>query len=428
MPARSIFVVLCATLLSAGAEPPVVTKPDEVTWQTVRGDLPEDDATIRQLRDWLSLPPDKRSAPIPQVGLSKSQAEQATAFAWGAMKRDSLAACEKELGIKAVKAAGKEMRYLERVFGKAAAGKRSLWISMHGGGGAPTRVNDSQWRNQIRLYQPEEGIVVAPRAPTDAWNLWHQAHIDNLFDRLISNFVIARGVDPDRIYLMGYSAGGDGVYQLAPRMADRFAAAAMMAGHPNDASPLSLRNLPFMIFVGGNDGGYKRNKVAAEWGGKLAALRAEDKDGYPHKLTIYEGLGHWMNGRDSEALPWMAKRRRGAWPDQVVWRQGGRTHNRFYWLAVPAGCAKKGQTIRAIVTGQRIDVQADGIDRITLRLSDQLVDLDQPVVVTVNGNEKFKGKVDRTLKTIWKSLQQRMDPVTIATGQVDLRFDPTERK
>ena len=50
-------------------------------------------------------------------------------------------------------------------------------------------------------------------------------------------------VDPNRVYIMGYSAGGDGVYQLAPRMADRWAAAAMMAGHPNDASPLGLRNI-----------------------------------------------------------------------------------------------------------------------------------------------------------------------------------------
>ena len=47
-------------------------------------------------------------------------------------------------------------------------------------------------------------------------------------------------VDPNKVYLMGYSAGGDGVYQLAPRMADRFAAAAMMAGHPNETSPLGL--------------------------------------------------------------------------------------------------------------------------------------------------------------------------------------------
>jgi poly(3-hydroxybutyrate) depolymerase len=50
---------------------------------------------------------------------------------------------------------------------------------------------------------------------------------------------------------MGYSAGGDGVFQIAPRMADHWAAAAMMAGHPGDAAALNLRNLPFTIFMGG---------------------------------------------------------------------------------------------------------------------------------------------------------------------------------
>ncbi|MFM8642358.1 MAG: polyhydroxyalkanoate depolymerase, partial [Phycisphaerales bacterium] len=110
---------------------------------------------------------------------------------------------------------------------------------------APAPVNDAQWENQKRLYSPPEGVYVAPRAPTNEWNLWHQGHVDALFDRLIENLVMCERVDPDRIYLMGYSAGGDGVYQLAPRMADRFAAAAMMAGHPNEAVPDGLRNLPF---------------------------------------------------------------------------------------------------------------------------------------------------------------------------------------
>ena len=102
------------------------------------------------------------------------------------------------------------------VFGEKPKNGRSLFISMHGGGGAPPKVNESQWRNQMRLYKPKEGIYLCPRAPTDTWNLWHQSHIDPLFDRLIENLIIFEGVDPERVYLMGYSAGGDGVYQLAP--------------------------------------------------------------------------------------------------------------------------------------------------------------------------------------------------------------------
>ena len=46
--------------------------------------------------------------------------------------------------------------------------------------------------------------------------------------RLIENLVALQEVNPNRVYLMGYSAGGDGVYQVAPRMADTLAAAAMM--------------------------------------------------------------------------------------------------------------------------------------------------------------------------------------------------------
>ena len=72
---------------------------------------------------------------------------------------------------------------------------------------------------------------------------------------------------------MGYSAGGDGVYQLAPRMADRFAAAAMMAGHPNETSPAGLRNIGFAIHMGALDVAYNRNEIARRWGVMLDSLQ-----------------------------------------------------------------------------------------------------------------------------------------------------------
>jgi poly(3-hydroxybutyrate) depolymerase len=31
-----------------------------------------------------------------------------------------------------------------------------------------------------------------------------------LYDRLITNMVLFEGVDPERVYLLGFSAGGDG--------------------------------------------------------------------------------------------------------------------------------------------------------------------------------------------------------------------------
>ncbi|GBL43395.1 hypothetical protein EMGBD4_08940 [Verrucomicrobiota bacterium] len=72
-----------------------------------------------------------------------------------------------EVAAREIKAGDKSLRWLEREFNLAPEGQRSLWISMHGGGGAPAAVNDQQWRNQIRLYaQPKASWSRRARRPT----------------------------------------------------------------------------------------------------------------------------------------------------------------------------------------------------------------------------------------------------------------------
>ena len=381
-------------------------------------------------RAWLKQPAAERVKAVPDFELSEADAERVAQMVFERLRDEAKTSRAGELAttdgarrkptkLLTVKAAGKDLKVYERTFGAAPAGGRSLWISMHGGGGAPARVNDGQWNNQIELYEPKEGIYVAPRAPTNTWNLWHEGHIDDLFDRLIENYVVHRGVDPNRVYLLGYSAGGDGVYQLAPRMADRFAAASMMAGHPNGVPVDGLRNLPFMIWMGANDGAYKRNEQAANYGKKLDALQKADPGGYVHETHIVAGKGHWMDREDRAALPWMAQYTRDPWPKQVVWRQSGRLHERFYWLALPAGAAEGGQWVRAEVDGQKITIRSEGVSRLRLRLHDQLVDLDEPVQISWNDVEQVVTPA-RTLRAVYESLQQRLDPASAATAFVDL--------
>jgi poly(3-hydroxybutyrate) depolymerase len=406
---RFVSVVAFSILTLAACDSPKETSKTEV---------PVVDPAA-EMNAWLAKAAGERGA-VPEVGLSKELAETALK----ALADEALAALKveraAEIEAKSITLDGKTMRWLEKTFGEAAEGKRSLWISMHGGGGAPAQVNDQQWQNQIRLYQPEEGIYVAPRAPTDTWNLWHEGHIDPLFVRLIEGMVATRGVDPDRVYLMGYSAGGDGVWQLAPRMADRFAAASMMAGHPNEAKLLGVRNLPFAIFMGENDAAYDRNKIAAAKGEEIKALQEKDPGGYEHLVKIYPGMGHWMELKDAESVPWMAKHTRNAWPKKVVWYQDDVTHDRFYWLEIPAGSAKKDATITATVDKQTITLEGDVPAGMTVHLTDALVDLDQPVVIVVNGKSVFEGKVLRTIGAMISSLKTRSDVRLTPTASVKL--------
>ncbi len=388
-------------------------------------DAPGSADVVRHVHAWLKLPRDSRPAMpdyIARTALTKEDAAVVTKALWddrvSALKIERVA----EMKAKVLTYGDKKMKYEVVRFGDSAPGQ-PLFISMHGGGGAPAKVNESQWLNQIKLakaYQPKAGLYVAPRAPTDSWNLWHEAHIDPLFARLIENMVAVEGVDPNRVYLMGYSAGGDGVYQLSPRMADRFAAASMMAGHPNETSPLGLRNLPFTIHVGANDNGFNRSKVAAEWATRLAELQKADGKGYEHWVHIHEGRGHWMNLEDKEAIPWMEKHNRNPLPDRIVWLQDDVTHDRFYWLAIPKEDAKGGQVITAERHGQHITVTAKDNSRVTVLLNDEMLDMDQPVTVTWNGVVTEPRRVMRTLAVIRRTLQERGDPGLVFCGEIVL--------
>jgi predicted esterase len=345
------------------------------------------------------------------------------AQAVAARRAERLASAREELKSGVITVGAVRMPIWFTIRGTAPAGGRSLWISLHGGGSAPPEVNDQQWRNQQRLYAPEEGVYVAPRGPTDTWDLWHQAHMDPLVDRLIEDMVLVHGVNPDRVYLMGYSAGGDGVYQLATRMADRFAAASMMAGHPNETKPYNLRNLPFAIFMGGQDSAFRRNEIAAEWKAELDALEGSDPGGYPHQVTIYPQHGHWMKRDDAVAVPWMAKFTRNLRPTRIVWLQDDVTAPRFYWLETPS--PKAGQRVVARRDGQVITIEeAAGVEQLRLLLDDSMLDLDKSVKVVFDGRTLFEGKVPRTAATIWRTLADRGDPKAVFAAELPVQLQP----
>jgi len=352
------------------------------------------------------------------IPLSKSDAIAARDLIWKNESSRLRAECKKELESCVIEANGVKMPIWYKAYGDKPKGGRSLFISMHGGGGAPKQVNDQQWENQKKLYQPKEGIYVAPRAPTDTWNLWHEAHIDPLFTKLIEDMIIVEGVNPDRVYIMGYSAGGDGVYQLAPRMADQLAAASMMAGHPNETKPDGLRDLPFALHVGENDTGFDRNKIGAKWKVMLDELAANDPGGYPHLVEIHAGKAHWMDREDATAVPWMATFTRDMRPTKIIWLQDDVTHTRFYWLTT--NTPKAGARVVATREGQTIRIEESNADSLSIRLDDTMCDLDQPVTIKC-GNEVVCTKVlPRTIATIAKTIQERGDPNASFTAEVSV--------
>ena len=384
---------------------------------------PQTSQTIQSLEAFLKENDNDVSAiakqPFASSPLTKEEASKAQEILVDAWKASSAKEAEAELKANLIEIGDLKMKFFQRKFGDKPKDGWSLYISLHGGGGAPARVNDSQWRNQKRLYKLEEGIYVAPRAPTDKWNLWQAPHVDQFFDRLITDMIVSEDVNPDRVYILGYSAGGDGVYQLGPRMADRLAAAAMMAGHPGDAAAESLRNLPFTIHMGEKDKAYKRNKLAADWKEKLADLHKQDPDGYINEVEIHKGKGHWMNKEDAVAIPWMAKFSRNRFPDKVVWKQDNIKQKRFYWLAVNEIPEKK-PLIVASLNGQKISIEKAEVDTVSVLVNDDMSDMDKEIKLDWAGASVQSKKVDRTIGELATSLLERGDPGMMFSARIEV--------
>jgi poly(3-hydroxybutyrate) depolymerase len=399
-------------------------------------DVPSAEALV-ELGAYLEMPRAQRSDQIADrsfatVPLTRADAEQASAMLWqdyATWVRETRAG---EMGATesvsaTIEVADSSLRYYVAERGAEPATGRSLFISMHGGGNAPAATNDSQWENQIALvegYEPQDALWVAPRAPIDDWNMWFVPEIDPLFDRLITNMIVFEGVDPNKVYLTGYSAGGDGVYQLGPRMADRWAGAAMSAGHPNDASPVNLRNVAFAIHVGGNDTAYDRNLRGAEWGEMLEALAATDDGGYRNQWQVHAGLPHWMELEDAVAVPFVQGFTRDPVPAKVVWRQVNVTQSRFYWLAVAEADEQMGTTVTASYAGNTVTLSdVTALSRLTVRATDAMLSLDMPVRIERDGEELFTGMLERTIAVIAQTLDERGDPAMVYFAQAEVELE-----
>jgi hypothetical protein len=148
-----------------------------------------------------------------------------------------------------------------------------------------------------------------------------------------------------------------------------------------------------------------------EFSAKMDALQLADAKGYSHRLTVYTGLAHNMQGREAEVIPRMSSLQRVSWPKRVVWKENDDfLHPRFYWLERASEATRAEEIYAAHVDGQTITIEAPSSGKLVLRLSDNLVDLDQPIHVMAGGRSVFEGTVHRSFATILQSLRETERP------------------
>jgi predicted peptidase len=151
---------------------------------------------------------------------------------------------------------GHGLRY--RIFGERKM-KRSkdvgypLVVWLHGRGGD---VMTPEQPGQARVFTGDENFrkrpcfVIAPQNPDQlGWNGAKADGVVEIVEELLKNLPI----DPDRVYLAGYSMGGYGTFHILAQEPKLFAAGVPIAGGGNPGSASNFKKVPVWVFHGAKD-------------------------------------------------------------------------------------------------------------------------------------------------------------------------------
>lgn len=255
-------------------------------------------------------------------------------------------------------------------------------------------------------------------------------------------------VDSDRVYLTGYSLGGHGTAFICLMHADQFAAGVPLAGtlnvprrealHPYLLP--NLRNCPLLLVwgekdTGGPDGapsptdgitgenrrimrrvkqlelpvegielpgvGHGNVRPPAQ---KLVAYTSKVREKFPKRVSHvcrYPSQGHayWLRIRKFQGNPWVKNEL-----PPIQLRQGDSPQERMTEQILEQLRRLSGQA-----EGQRIELDLERIARLEVLLSDEFIDLDEPITIVVRGKSRFEGMVTRRVAVMLEEAARTWD-------------------
>lgn len=190
-----------------------------------------------------------------------------------------------------------------------------LIVSLHGLGGRPRPNPDATYTEQCLEVQP--------------WgrgDTWYAALGDNDVVDVIDYMKQWYNIDPDRVYVMGWSMGGRGTWTIASHHPDLFAAASPFYGWGDGLPIENLRNVPVFNQHG-----------AVDWVVSIDQSRFTvdilQKLGYPVAHLEHPKAGHGI----PDAYPvrdWMLSLKRQAHPAAITYTCQTPDTGKAYWLNI----------------------------------------------------------------------------------------------
>lgn len=324
-----------------------------------------------------------------------------------------------------------------------------MFIYLHGSG-----PRDYEWQTGLllaQMFDDAPSVYFIPQIPSEGgYYRWWQKMKQQAWEKVFRQALALGYADPDRMYFTGISEGGYGSQRLASFYADYLAAAGPMAGgEPLKNAPAeNCANIAFSLRTGERDYGFYRDRLTGYVKEEFEKLHAAYPDLYGHWIELVPGMGHAIDYRPTPK--WLREFKRNPYPKFVAWEDfemDGRHRDGFYNIEVLRR-PEDGRRMmyRMSIEDNSVDitvedvayetVETDPVWGIELKfvksytpsvegcfrvyLCPELVDMDRPVTVTVNGKEVFNGTVECDMKHLVNSCARYFDPRRLYPAAVDV--------
>ncbi|MHC4607549.1 MAG: carboxylesterase family protein [Planctomycetota bacterium] len=318
-------------------------------------------------------------------------------------------------------------------------------LTLHGQNGtAGAQMN--RWLEDVKK---QKGLfLIAPQADFGGWG---RSRVG--FGNVLAPIFHAMQhypIDPNRVVIDGVSMGGNGAFQLPCFFPDIFAGAAPRGGGPvfnkqpgggRGVIPRyveNISNVAFYWIVG------KKDKLVPI---DYVRTAREKMSAVGVALTYREmdGGHEWFPQENAAVLAWTLGCKRAVYPGAVRLVTNERIFNRSFWIEITGFSGSADERVKRSFVSDKgvgieerllfvreIDIRAElvreknavrvrstYVKKFRLYLHDEMLDLDEPVTVFVNGKRAAKKKVARSGRVLLKSAVH--DPGRLFTAVLDVK-------
>jgi len=324
--------------------------------------------------------------------------------------------------------------------------KHPLFVLVHGTGG----FADAEAKQLAPLADKYGFLLVAPQDELKrAGGGWGYTEYEFEIHRAAVLWMKRHyNVNDRRVIVSGGSRGGHASWSLASTWPHIFAAAVPIVGGPRNHTfrylP-NLRHVPLFDMQGAKDQpGLVENvrdavKLMESW--KYDIRYEEDADSGHYYPVDWEEVREWAKGRARPVAPKTVTlvtsrndRARAYWI-----RAAGLNEKKFAKVKPPINrkrtpltrdemqklvrdnYAKYAARIDATVRGNVIDLKVSRAPKVIVSLSRELVNLDEKVVIKVNGRLREKGIFEPSLETLLRRVKETADREMLYPVEVEVR-------